>query len=220
MKTTSFTRTLAVAAATALTLSAAPALAHAQGDAGITVGEPGSAEYQAPTAAPADPQQYCGTAYVGEYDDAIGAAPLPDDAKAIVGLPVVLAGGDGEHLSTTLTNSTGGYCLSIPAVAPDEIYFTIDEDRLAEYNSVPGHSTLAKTNQVFDQEMMSRAMDDISIFMMYLDLTTYKYHNANIAFSETAPPPEPMGSVESASLQFFNLPQILSGMLHGGAMGS
>ena len=216
----------ALVSATALTLAglAMPATASAQ--TGITVGEPGSAQYQAPTASMEDPQQLCGTVYVGEYDSALRPAPLPDEAKAIAGLPVQVVDPDGNVAHTVTTNAHGGYCIDDTLVFDSnedgtlDRHLSVDQAAIAAYNAQPGVDTLTLTKVSWDQDFIAEVAEDSMAMFSYLDTVTYKLHNANIAFSETPAPPEPMGSTESASLQFLNLPEILRGMLHGGAMGS
>lgn len=216
----------ALVSATALGLAglAAPATAAAQ--TAITVGAPGSAQYQAPTAAMEDPQQLCGTVYVGEYDTALRPAPLPDEAKAIAGLPVQVVDPDGSVAHTVTTNAHGGYCIDDTFVFDSnedgtlDRHLSVDQAAIDAYNAQPGVDTLTLTKVSWDQDFIAQLAEDSMAMFSYLDTVTYKLHNANIAFSETPAPPEPTGSVESASLQFLNLPEILRGMLHGGAMGS
>ena len=221
------TRTASVlAAATALSIAALALPATASAQTGTTVGAPGSAQYQTPTAAMDDPQQLCGTVYVGEYDSALRPAPLPDQAKAIAGLPVQVVDPDGTVVHTVTTNAHGGYCIDDTQVLDGNLdgtldrHISVDQSTIDAYNAQPGIDTLTLTDISWDQEFVAQVATDPMAMFSYLDMTTYKLHNANIAFSETAAPAEPMGSVESASLQFFNLPEVLRGMLHGGAMGS
>lgn len=229
MKKTSTVRALtATAAATALMVGATPALAHAQDDSGITIGEPGSAL----VAIPSEPLQMCGTAYVGEYDHTqLSPVEMPEGAKAVAGLTVIGMNETPnlEFYEEVVTDAHGRYCFQAgpeTGNAPPGMggVLSIDESQLAAYNAQDGVAELTKTYQVPSVPELAEGEDPAEwtqrLMSYSYDLASGQQWKFDIAFDEAEPEPEPMGSVESASLQFFNLPEILRGMLHGGAMGS
>lgn len=218
MTITRSTGALAAAAALTVTGFAMPATANAQD--GITVGEPGSAQVSTPS----EIAQLCGTAYVGEHDQDAEIKPvdIPEGARAIAGLTVRLVSeSDWNPFDQVVTTDANGrYCFTGSAEAgqpmPAGGHISIDEEQVATFNAIPENGNLTKTYQVpiFPEEQF---MDSLAYAY---EMGSAQFWKFDIAFDHTPPPAEPMGSVDSASLQFFNLPEILRGMLHGGNLGS
>lgn len=220
MKKTSTVRPLAVAAATAMAFAglAMPATAAAQ--TGITVGTPGSA-LDATPGAEASPGTACGTVYVGDYDSSgIRPPERPSDARAIEGLTVSFI---GAQTVTDVTDANGRYCLDGALSYGNETSrFEYDTAAVEAYNAQPDAQKLDMTFHVAgpdDTEFWS----DPNMLLKYLyDPTSMQLWKFDIAFDQEPPAPVPDsgGSLAGGSSMLFSIPEVLRGMLHGGAMGS
>lgn len=209
--------TATVIGVTALALCSPNAVAQETPASTITVGAAGSAKHENPT----ENGKWCGTAYVGKDDGSLHGENPPQDAKAIAGLPVLLLSTSDEEVSRVVTNASGGYCFSPEVEGFDHV--SIDTSAIDTHNSAPGIAKLTLTHSDPDDYVAALDANDQQVIgkFIYIQVTVEPYvvafHNLNFAFDETPPPPKPVGSVETYMLQFFNLPEILRGMLHGGA---
>lgn len=218
MAITRTARALAAGSALAVAILTIPATAAAQ--TAIAVGAPGSALDATPDSG-APSGTTCGTVYVGAYD-ASGPRPAerPADARAIQGLTVSFI---GSQTVTDVTDANGRYCLAGALNYGNETSrFEYDTSAIEAYNAQPGAQKLDQTFHVAGPDDTAFWSDQNMLLKYLYDPSSMQLWKFDIAFDQEPPAPAPDsgGSMAGGSSMIFSIPEVLRGMLHGGAMGS